>query len=1143
MNVGSVKYNTLYQLLYPQTSHISTLDHVKGLIEAYETKFVTEENIINSAKWLLEEINQLEDISIKRECLCRLLKIEREEIQNLIVEEVTPLFDIRTFLYDIQHDQAQQLVHLEEITSEIIASKLSLDELNFLFPICMIYQDILEHLWLLPYFESSNYCSNLLAQNKNFILSHMERWKGGLDQLANEEKIESFIPKNLEKSVLRLFQRLPETVAKDIDRQKSVINKSKRITSDFLAIMAKIYSDEKDFYRAIICAETLLKILRKKLPEILQNKNLLISIMQINEQLSILNQLLGQYERTIFYKTEALKIARESSDIYKEFIYSKDLAFLYFKQGQGELALSFFTEARSATQTLKDSKSESQILVNLAEAYLSLNKNLDAIRCYQDALNLTENQSEKALIYTQIGRAQAHAQRYQSAKETYQKALKFLPQDDLLLAIKIHGDLTAFFHDWGRYEAAIFHAEKTLELTKHPSVQLDTLEVLDSKFQGLTAIGNLYGTIGDYETEIDHLTQALKIAKKLDPSFLGILEIAYSNLGSAYSHVKKYSESIEYYIKALKIAKEPLIRAKILANLGNIFYKCGMYPKAIQQYEKANEISGSPIVKASRLNGLALCYAAIGNEKKAIRTFKNFICLSQQSENRRGEGAGYQNLGKLYRKSDAKLAEENFRKSIDVYALLHRELKNHSQWQITFFEEQAISLLSLESLLLEQAKNEEALQLADFRRSRALVSTLTKKFQFQKNDSLSSGITAREMQAFAHKMNTCFILYSFSFENRDNIIVWVIPSQGGIICQQLSLGNLAEEVKETTYVFQMFPFIVEPTVAKRRPFLRQQRTRSSLTYTFLDELTRGDPDKSANPAVLQSFKERLFLWYEALIAPLESYLPKDPQQVVTIIPDGFLAQIPFAAFLDKEGNYLIEKHPISIAPSIGILKLLDEIPKNFSENSLVIGNPTALHLKDKLPLAEKEAQTIVAPLLKTTPEKILLQDSATAQCVLEGMRDARWVHLACHGSTGTKPEKKLDSHSVFEGLFKLAPEQENHNGYLHAQEIASLTLRTELVFMSACFSGRGKLHREGSVGPVWSFLAAGALSTIATYWRLPDSDLTLQMVDTFYRHLLGIEVEKLNKAQALQKAMLMAIRQEREQPHLWGAFFLSGLHE
>ncbi|WP_011174605.1 hypothetical protein [Candidatus Protochlamydia amoebophila] len=168
MNVKSIESSTFFYYPPPFSQSppkLSTLDHVKSLIEAYNTKFVTEENVIISAKWLLEEIGQLKDIGVKRECLCRLLKLEIEEIQNLIGQELAPLFDFKTFLYDIQHDQAQQLVHLEKIVSEIMESKLSLNELNFLFPICMIYQDILEHLWLLSYLEFGNHCANLLIQN------------------------------------------------------------------------------------------------------------------------------------------------------------------------------------------------------------------------------------------------------------------------------------------------------------------------------------------------------------------------------------------------------------------------------------------------------------------------------------------------------------------------------------------------------------------------------------------------------------------------------------------------------------------------------------------------------------------------------------------------------------------------------------------------------------------------------------------------------------------------------------------------------------------------------------------------------------------------------------------------------------------
>ncbi len=149
-------------LHYPLLPTLSLLDHVKGLIEAYKTKSNSEEDIFVSAKLLLEKINQLEDIGVQRECLCRLLKLEIEGIQNLIEEEVMPVFDFTTFLYDIQHDQSQQLIELEEIVSEIMETKLKSNELNLIIPICSIYQSILEHLWLLPHLEFGNHCTNLL---------------------------------------------------------------------------------------------------------------------------------------------------------------------------------------------------------------------------------------------------------------------------------------------------------------------------------------------------------------------------------------------------------------------------------------------------------------------------------------------------------------------------------------------------------------------------------------------------------------------------------------------------------------------------------------------------------------------------------------------------------------------------------------------------------------------------------------------------------------------------------------------------------------------------------------------------------------------------------------------------------------------
>ncbi|WP_075883639.1 CHAT domain-containing protein [Candidatus Protochlamydia sp. W-9] len=1136
MNVNSIQFNTLYDPLIFQSSQISLLDQVKDLTNTYDKSFLKRENIIICAKVVFEKIIQLKDISIKRECLCLLLKLEMEEIQNLIIPEIGCLFGVHTFLYSIQQDQAQQLIQLEEIVSKIIETKLKSNEYNFMMPICSIYRDILVHLWLLSHLEVGKHCADLLIQNKDAILSKMERWKDSLYQLAREEKIHCFMPKSIEKSVLRLFETLPEVILKDMEIQKTVIHKSGELPLAILEIMGNCYGKQGDFPNAISYTEILLNILSKQFPEMSKDKELFDKVRIFHGNIAVWYKSFKEYRSAIYHCKKALWIAKELNNPSHIFACLIFKGTIYLMQEEQVRAFFCYKKAETIARDITNPKMKRQAFISLAKVYLSLSSdtNEEAIQCYQAALCLAEEKTEQASIYNEIGDAQNNAQRYQEAEESYQKALEILAPDNFLEAIKIHRSLATLFDHLDRYGKAIYHAEKTLELILHPSVQIDEIQILESKLWALTILGKIYTSIEDPKKGLDYHIQASTIAEKLTTSseYSRYSDSSYMNLGATYSYLGRNTESIDYYIKALEITEDRLNQAKLLINLGNSLYRCNKFVEAIKRYKKAIKISDKLEIKINSFNGLGLCYISLGKEMEAIQSIKKAICLSQDLKRRRNEAAGYYNLGQIYKNFDPKVAKEDYLKSVDAYAALYQELKNHLQWQITFFEEQVQPLLSLENLFLKQAKTKKALQVTDFRRSRALVSSLTKKFQFQKNSYLfSSALNSQDMQALAQKLHTCLVVYSLASESMDSITVWIIPSQGKITYQQLPLGILTEEFKAATQVFKTFPFIAET------------RTIGTPLESFLEELTRGGSDKNVHSSNSQAFKKHLKNWYEILITPIASYLPKDPQQVVTIIPDGFLSQIPFAAFLDNEGKYLIEKHPISIAPSIEILKLLNEIPKDFSENSLVIGNPATPHSKDSLPFAEKEAQTIVAPLLKTTPEKILLQDSATAQRVLEGMRDARWIHLACHGSTGAKPEEKLDPHSVFEGLFKLAPDEEHIQGYLHAQEIVPLTLRTELVFMSACFSGRGKLHREGSVGPVWSFLAAGALSTVATYWRLPDSDLTLQMVDTFYRHLLGIEVEKLNKAQALQKAMLVGIEQKRDKPHLWGAFFLSGLHE
>ncbi|CAF22770.1 CHAT domain-containing protein [Candidatus Protochlamydia amoebophila] len=1090
--------NSTTSLSFPLPLHApqSQLDDIALLVNEYLQDPSTKEKVIEKAreKITLWMESSRDEIDVVREGLCKLLKLQIEELQSEIIKTICAAMSIAFFLDDISQLKIRFFIDLEQEVSALLDThvhhKKDRETLSFLLA---LYQNIIY--WLaLHALLMEDPTSQLAITQVN--LSTKE-W---FFLLLKEKDEESFTitAKEIANTLEQIQKPLSSSLLETIEKMKSE-PKLAFLQIGTLCTKMGNWKQATDCYKYALLRCESIRPLRQY----------------------FLNQMNSEFfagskdPRAVETLCKLLKIAQEEKKKENQIDLYIALGELHYKQQNEKQAQFDFQKALEVAQSL--SKDE---LVNthklLSTVYFRNGNCPQAANSLEQVQLLSEDKD--ITLWTRLGVAFIVKDQYSDALCFLQKGLKIArkQENNSLQLAKIHKELGGLYMYLGDFSRGKYHFEKALR--KFQSSIFEEKEIPNSFGAEL----------------IEQLAYMDNSSGKKDLARAG------------YSFVSMFHPRDE---DSPKTSSDYYKKGHLLLSQRN-------FHEAIKQYEKGLRLDQEHLETIDDQLTFGLVEACLEAKEhiKAIEYLQKVIPLYHAQEELSTKAEAHYSLGLFYiLENDLNAAKECFKNSIDDFFIIQKKIESNKEWNITFFERQARAYLGLEFVLIKQQNKgkEEALSFSDFRRSRTLVSALTEKYKVQKDHSLSSSrLKSQEMQTFAHKLNTCFIIYSFVSESTDlknastdYITAWVIPPQGEITCQQLPLGILTEEVKETTQVFKTFPFIVEPTVAKRRPFIRPKKTRGSATYTFLDELTRGDSDESTNSAVLQTFKERLSLWYETLIAPLESYLPKDPQQVVTIIPDGFLAQIPFAAFLDKEGTYLIEKHPISIAPSIGILKLLDEIPKNFSENSLVIGNPATPHSKDALPLAEKEAQTIVAPLLATTSERTLLQDNATAQRALEGMRDARWIHLACHGSTGAKPEEKLDPHSVFEGLFKLAPDEEHIQGYLHAQEIVPLTLRTELVFMSACFSGRGKLHREGSVGPVWSFLAAGALSTVATYWRLPDSDLTLQMVDTFYRHLLGIEVEKLNKAQALQKAMLMAIEQKREKPHLWGAFFLSGLHE
>jgi CHAT domain-containing protein len=198
---------------------------------------------------------------------------------------------------------------------------------------------------------------------------------------------------------------------------------------------------------------------------------------------------------------------------------------------------------------------------------------------------------------------------------------------------------------------------------------------------------------------------------------------------------------------------------------------------------------------------------------------------------------------------------------------------------------------------------------------------------------------------------------------------------------------------------------------------------------------------------------------------------------------------------------------------------------------LVVGNPTmpSIALKPgekpiQLPSllgAEREAQAI-APLLKT---KAITGSQATESAIAQKMTQARFIHLATHGL--------LDDNRGLGSAIALTPGGKD-DGLLTAEEILDMKINADLVVLSACDTGRGRITGDGVIGLSRSLISAGVPSVMVSLWAVDDGSTAFLMTE-FYQNLQ----QGLDKATALRKAMLTA-KDKYSNPLQWSAFTLIG---
>lgn len=262
--------------------------------------------------------------------------------------------------------------------------------------------------------------------------------------------------------------------------------------------------------------------------------------------------------------------------------------------------------------------------------------------------------------------------------------------------------------------------------------------------------------------------------------------------------------------------------------------------------------------------------------------------------------------------------------------------------------------------------------------------------------------------------------------------------------------------------------------------------------------------------------------YERLWKPVEGALTA---KNVVVVGHGALHYLPFAALQDTGGNFLIDRYGLRYLPSAGVLKYLRRPWQGRAIQLLAFGNPDLGEPELDLQFAQDEAKAIAGLF---PDSRLLVRKDATESSFKKVGAAFSRLHFATHGKF--QPEDPLSS-----GLY-LTKDSDN-DGILTAGELYSINLDADLVTLSACETGLGKIAKgDDVVGLTRGFLYAGSRSIIASLWSVDDK-ATAMLMQAFYGNLAS-----MNKREALQQAQIRA-RTSFSHPFYWAAFQLTGRAE
>lgn len=880
------------------------------------------------------------------------------------------------------------------------------------------------------------------------------------------------------------------------------------------------------------------------------------------------------------------------------------LGYIYNSKGRYDSALIYLDQANAirAKNLKPDDIETSHTLFNLAASYEGKSQLGKALEVNQRALSIRTNKLGPSHVtvansINSIGRVYRKLGNQERALEYYRQALEI--RKNTLGAT--HPNVAGSYYEIGNLYGNISNYHSALEYIQQGNRILESNSQVSNDVLPtyIAYAGKLYGLIGDNDNAKAYIQKAVSLAEKKLPATHPYRAVVYNIAGEYYGETGDIKNQSEYFKKAIAIYRSSYgegseREADVLSRMASVYARLGQPTEAVKLYNEAITIylnrlgAVNPKTAAAHL-GIAEAYTRIGTSNDIHNAAEAYGVArsSVGTDNRSLELKIKISYARFLQRLSTEYSHNAYLKAIQLADEIsngynneaariqlekeRRELYDdamkvawslYSQSHADSILQQAFSISekSKAALLLENTRDQNAKTMAgvpdslvdkerDMRIELAYYKTNLYQAEKTKDTSATRAFeknifdTERKLEQFKSQVERSFpAYYKLKYTRPDIDLARVqqkLPENTTIL--QYFVGD------SSIYCFQISKKEVQfnrlvVDLAFREAFANYQMALTDFNF-MVSNPTRAD---------------RLYVsTARALFSSLMIPKPTEGKtERLIIIPDEFLAQLNFGTLLYDgiKGSdfasypYLNSGYIVSYAYTTAHLNEAIGTKRNASYDFAgfapsykqydYVGVDSIMHpmvgpvvRSGSLPLPGAiEEVNIIRNLMDG---KSWLNEEATETNFKKHASDYNVLHLAMHSLLND------DEPRYSELLFNHAIDTTN-DGYLTISEIYNLRLNAELVVLSACSSGFGKVQRgEGVISLSRAFSYAGCPSVVMSLWKVPDL-ITTKIMKNFYESL----ADGMDKDEALRAAQQKFLRENADplyrHPYYWAGFVVIG---